>query len=81
MSMFRAGVLSLISAQFGILGCACSAIGALLFLDALITDPSLSSLAGAGLPYALLALGTLFLILSVLAFIANILADQTSPES
>jgi hypothetical protein len=75
-SLLRAGVLALLSAVFGLFGLACTALGALLFVEALETENALDELTGAGSAYALLALGTLFLILAVLAFIANVLADQ-----
>lgn len=84
-SLLRAGVLALISPVFGLLGLACTALGSLLFVEGLATENALDTFTGTGSAYALLTLGTLFLILSVRAFIANVLADRSAtrgaPES
>lgn len=75
-SVFRAVVLSILSIVFGGIGAVCMFIGAMLFIEAVTTDEGLESWANVSSSYALLILGTLFIIVSLLAFIANVLADQ-----
>lgn len=75
-SAFRAVVLFIVSIAFGVAGSVCLFIGALLFVEAVTNNAGLETWANVGSAYALLILGTLFIIVSLLAFIGNVVSDH-----